>query len=188
MVVHWDGEKWQRIPPPPTLGASNLNAVLAIGPRNVWVVGGPGLVGGSPSLAAHWNGTEWTPYAMPGDPNEAAALDSVVRGPSNSIYAAGGSGMYVWSNGAWTAATYSFWADYIIDPIAARGGTFWGISGQYSGQVVRLDGSAWASVGKAQPGSWAQIAADSNGGAWAVGWFDPLTNNQEHLEIAHYHC
>jgi len=63
IVVHWDGVTWHRIPapsvpPPPSGGGiehtAHLEAVLARGPKDVWVGGGPR------SFAAHWNGTEWT--------------------------------------------------------------------------------------------------------------------------------
>ncbi len=60
-IEHWNGTTWQQISAPGWLVGKNLNTwrILALGPRNVWVMNA------SPSVLAHWDGTAWHQVKLP---------------------------------------------------------------------------------------------------------------------------
>ena len=64
MTLHWDGTSWSLIPSPDPgggdAGASQLFAVSAVSPTDVWAVG---LYTGDiaiDTLILHWDGTAWS--------------------------------------------------------------------------------------------------------------------------------
>jgi hypothetical protein len=188
IVIHWNGATWRRVSVPPIPpGAAvtvYLDAILAFGPRNVWLTGGP------PPFAAHWDGRKWTSYKLPiTDPLEDPStrfMDSIAERAPDDIFVAGNADTFEWSNGAWSVANYSLVRDYYTEAIASRGGTLWGLSGgqdAYSGQLVQLVGSGWVAIGKPVGNTTlGQLTTDTRGGVWAVGW----TPNWP--AIVHYQC
>jgi hypothetical protein len=96
---HWNGSTWSVVPMPLVSGSDTLlayefSSVDAIGPTNVWAVGGSGDhvigLGGSPSntLIEHYNGTAWSivPSPSPGTNN---ALTGVTESAPNNLWAVG---------------------------------------------------------------------------------------------------
>jgi len=62
LVLHWDGEVWERVPVPALVGAGvELRAVAALSRNSVWAVGTitfPGRAHGT-GLVLHWDGRTW---------------------------------------------------------------------------------------------------------------------------------
>jgi hypothetical protein len=57
-VMHWDGTAWSFVPHPP-LEEGDLHGADAIGPNDVWIVGGVETEGGGDkNLALHWDGSD----------------------------------------------------------------------------------------------------------------------------------
>lgn len=62
LVLHWDGEIWERVPVPALVGAgTELRAVAAVGRNSVWAVGSSMLPGRSHGVGVvlHWDGRTW---------------------------------------------------------------------------------------------------------------------------------
>jgi hypothetical protein len=189
VVTHWNGSIWRRVSVPrvPSGAAVSvyLDAILALGPRNVWLTGGP------PPFAAHWDGRKWTSYKLPTtdpleDPSQ-SFMDSVAERTPHDILVAGNADTFEWRNGAWSVTGYSDFHDSWTEAIASRGGTLWGLSGgqdAYSGQLLQLAGSAWVPIGKpVLETTLGWLTTDSRGGVWAVGW-----TFQQGPAIVHYQC
>ncbi|MCF2529606.1 hypothetical protein [Yinghuangia soli] len=89
LVEHWDGTRWRIVDVPfDTAQAHSLEGVAVLGPDDAWAVGSSsGADGVSHPTAYHWDGTAWTPAAMP--PVE-ANLHGVSADPvSGVVWAAG---------------------------------------------------------------------------------------------------
>jgi len=67
LVLHWNGSAWQNIPSPNVGDLSELLAVSAVAPNDVWAVGKSSQTDGAPSqrLVMHWDGTAWTVVSDP---------------------------------------------------------------------------------------------------------------------------
>ena len=63
LIEHWDGIRWGIVSSPTVGTVSELRAVTAISPSDVWAVGGDNLFRGA--LLEHWNGTSWSIVASP---------------------------------------------------------------------------------------------------------------------------
>jgi hypothetical protein len=144
LIEHWDGDVWRAVPTPRTGEWTELKAVSASGPNDVWVVGGHDVrVGDAISQRAvtlHWNGSTWrqarTP--LPGDPLSPFILDDVVTlSPSN----------------AWAVGTVS--------------------DRSHRSVVMHWNGTAWKIVPSVNPSaqyqSFAGVTAVSPREVWAVG-------------------
>jgi len=61
LILHWNGTRWTQVPSPSPAGllGSNLVAVSALAPGNVWAVGNVLERGNDQTLVLHWNGTRW---------------------------------------------------------------------------------------------------------------------------------
>ena len=61
LILHWNGTRWSRVPSPSPAGllGSNLVALSALAPGNVWAVGNVLERGNDQTLVLHWNGTHW---------------------------------------------------------------------------------------------------------------------------------
>jgi hypothetical protein len=66
LFEHWNGRTWTFVPPPTTVGTNFAEAVTAISPTDVWVVGDTATATNS----AHWDGKNWqfvsTPFLQDG--------------------------------------------------------------------------------------------------------------------------
>jgi hypothetical protein len=63
LVEHWDGRRWDTVPTP-DVGQSQLAAVAAISPDNVWAVGNRV----ESTLIEHWDGSGWKVIPNPAAP------------------------------------------------------------------------------------------------------------------------
>jgi hypothetical protein len=96
IVLHWNGTSWQSVPLPST-ESTQLYAVDALSPSDVWVAGKTYTSGsGEQPYVAHFNGTSWNRVATPTIDNNGRLADIVALSPSN-IIAVGTTG------GSWTS-------------------------------------------------------------------------------------
>ncbi len=154
---------WKQIPAP-TVGAAytDLTAIHALSPDDVWAVGSAGTPGGdlSRTLTMHWNGAQWSIVPSPNGPNPDTGR--------NSLYAVSGSSPdNVWAVGAYT-----------------RGGS------QFRSLAMRWDGSRWSIVPTPDLGEHDDelkaVLAFGPADVWAVGSY--LTSEQVdgHMVILHW--
>jgi hypothetical protein len=77
--------------PIPSAPGTQLSAVTALSPTNVWAVGN--TAGGRATLIEHFNGTSWSVVASPnaatGSVLDANALTGIAAASANDIYAVG---------------------------------------------------------------------------------------------------
>jgi hypothetical protein len=59
LALHWNGKTWKHVPSPTPRASGGLAAVAAVGPNNVWAVGGYRNGHGGRVLAEHWSGHSW---------------------------------------------------------------------------------------------------------------------------------
>lgn len=92
-VLHWDGRSWNDRTPTDPLGHGYANAVAAISPSDVWVLG---------TRAWHWDGTGWRHASIP----SSAEFYAVSATGPRSVWAAGNvfseSLVMRWDGIAWT--------------------------------------------------------------------------------------
>ncbi|RJQ75690.1 hypothetical protein D5S17_19975 [Pseudonocardiaceae bacterium YIM PH 21723] len=97
LLLYYDGQSWRRI----QVGfAATLNAVTAFAPDDVWVGGFSVRDGTQIPVAAHWDGTRWTPTETVDVPE--SGFKSFTRTASGEVLAVTG--------------------DYLIDPWRKSGG------------------------------------------------------------------
>jgi hypothetical protein len=65
LVIHWDGAAWRLVHSAPLVGPGALNAISAVSPNDIWVVGHQGPPTGGTPLIEHWNGSAWSVVASP---------------------------------------------------------------------------------------------------------------------------
>ena len=65
LTEHWNGQTWQTIVSPTDSASSELEAVVAVSPGNVWAVGGIFPASSSLTLIEYWNGLFWGIVSSP---------------------------------------------------------------------------------------------------------------------------
>ena len=176
LFEHWNGTAWSFVAPPVEGGTQFGQAVTAIAPNDVWVVGD---TGGQSTLSAHWDGTSWrlvtTPFLV--SKNSVNFLSGVTATASNNVWASGYEGnvngnlfsqpyMLHWTGSSWHLVT--------LPNAGTEGSTLrathalsatdvWavGISGQTDGGQLALtehfNGSTWSIMPALDPGQLADI-------------------------------
>jgi hypothetical protein len=154
LVEHWDGRAWWVVTSadaapqrPGARPADHLDAVTALGPADVWAVGGTiDTVSGSGlddrTVTQHWDGTRWTLVPSP-SPFGHNLLKAVAAGAGGEVWAFGDG----WTDAATTV------------PVATQ-------------VILRWDGRAWARAASANVGATDNLlngAAAAPGIVWAVG-------------------
>ena len=89
LVEHWDGTQWRTVPTPDVPGPqSDLNAVTAIGPDDVWAVGSHTGLSTPHPLMFHWDGQAW--HEVPAPAGADLGVWQAVSGTTaNDIWAVG---------------------------------------------------------------------------------------------------
>lgn len=64
LILHWDGSAWSSVPAPGFGTTSELNAVAAASPTDVWAVG-RALENNWKTLILHWDGVSWSRVPSP---------------------------------------------------------------------------------------------------------------------------
>jgi hypothetical protein len=87
VVEHWNGAAWRATPAVDARGGSQLRAVTAISPTDLWAVGSSATVR---PLAEHFNGTAWSPFLLPA-PRErtGSGLNAVSASSAKDVWAVG---------------------------------------------------------------------------------------------------
>ncbi|HEY3520405.1 MAG TPA: hypothetical protein VGK80_05120 [Rhodanobacteraceae bacterium] len=186
VILHWNGNRWQRIRHPNPAGAvfMNLIGVAASSADDAWAVGRWGDAGlGVHPLALHWNGSSWqlidTPVLSGGDTFQAVTAIS-----PNDVWAVGqdatGTLAEHWDGQSWSV---------VPTPTVQQGGDLTAVGGSSStdvwavgsffdrklqthSMVLHWDGSRWSVSASPDNGASSELegvtalAADD---AWAVG-------------------
>src|SRR6266567_2868095 len=88
LTLHWNGKKWSHIKSPNVSSQdSELLAVAAVSPTDVWAVGDSNTSGSEQTLIEHWNGTSWSIVSSP-NPG-AGGLNGVAIISATDIWAVG---------------------------------------------------------------------------------------------------
>jgi hypothetical protein len=195
LLLHWNGTTWSFTTPPAEGGIQLAQAVTAIAPGNVWVVGDTATA----TVSAHWDGTSWTQVSTPilTSKDSVNHLTGVMALGANDIWATGYEGNvndqlfslpYVlhWTGSSWTlrrtpnAGTEGSQLHAIHafspDDIWAAGTT-----GQTDGALLALtehfNGTKWAispaldpgQVGPTPDNNLSALASPAPKTLWAVG-------------------
>jgi hypothetical protein len=187
-VIHWDGRAWRSVEAP----IGWLSAVHAVGPDDVWIVGqrAPAQDSGSDdviyrSLAAHWDGVDWTVVDTPNLPFHFNLLNEISGTGANDLWAVGSANdstkphrplILHWDGTAWrlvppaeTGATNA----ELFGVTTVRADLAWAV-GRADGAALieRWDGESWSAVPVPDAGVeevLAGVARIPGGGAWAAG-------------------
>jgi WD40 repeat protein len=173
--------------PDPSAGLStmnNLQAVAALSPNDVWVVGsafvGRNATTGNGGVTMHWDGRQLTP--VPG-----GGGDAIVAIATNDIWTIGGPSTLHWDGVRWSEGAVANPDDsngvYLQDIAATSPSDVW-VVGQYVrpnvGEIALIehwDGTRWSVVSKpiidsaigAKASHLAAVAAISPKDVWAMG-------------------
>jgi hypothetical protein len=126
----------------PTTGLATHNhsagPLAALSPRDVWLV-----QHGTPAgtIAAHWNGSQWTRYRLPGSPN---VTDIVANPTTDDVWAVGFLDDGLWWSGVWHAGHWSPVA--LPTPPGALFSTLGGVTVLPGGKVLATGNLLTASV------------------------------------------
>jgi hypothetical protein len=190
LTMHYDGSSWTIVPSYPT-NLSNLFAVKAIAPDDVWAIG----VQYTSPIAIHWDGTSWTSFPLPIQTNPPiintvpVSLDATA---SDDVWAVGWENVPTGTEGQTTFAEAYHWdgTRWVTVPIAGletSGSAIHGIASIGPDNVwvlgnagadqltVHFDGTAWTAVPNPGGGfyaGWHPLAASPAGDVWAVGETD----------------
>jgi hypothetical protein len=94
VAYHWDGSAWSHVPSPiESVSQSALSDVVALGPNDVWAVGGSD----SGPFVMHWNGSQWDVLPPPPDSG-----DSIAAVGPDDIWVSGWNGFHHWDGQSWT--------------------------------------------------------------------------------------
>jgi hypothetical protein len=172
LLLHWDGTTWDSFPTPHGFAGTSetSNALLAIGPDDVWAVA---WGAGSDTATLHWDGSSWRPVPTPVPGRGGELWLRLVRGVSpGDVWALGdaegyrpkrvnGRVLLHWSGGRWKAqpgpsgpASNGHRQQMAIDDIAVGGdGTLWAAGRRWFGPdnvgdlfvpvVLRLVAGRW---------------------------------------------
>jgi hypothetical protein len=159
LAMHWDGSRWSIVDTPsPGSSYNALNDVTAVGPNDVWAVGGAPILATSfnpidsaaGGYALHWDGRTWS--AVPGAPGREtrSTLAAATAVSSSEVFAVGQIDPWRWNGSQWLVTPP---AAYLSQGIDAAGSTnVWTVSfASYGGfpasgpfaNASRWDGSAW---------------------------------------------
>lgn len=137
LIEHWDGRSWQRIPSPNDADLywdSELAAVTAHSPGDVWAVGYASLEERARPLIEHWDGHTWQLVPSP-FPRQAAGseLSGVVALSASDAWAVGSSDSYPlvehWDGHRWTLEASA------PLPGITPSGTFWALGAASSENI-----------------------------------------------------
>lgn len=163
IVDHWDGSAWTEVTVQPPADWSDLGAVVAVSPTDVWA-GGWILQAGTQnqqSLIEHWDGSTWSQVASPNPQDFDEIQGAYAAGPDDiwmAGYANSRDGKYWtmvdhWNGRRWTrqrtpSPTHNNTMFYGISGTSADDVWAAGCFGQTSGEsrplVEHWDGTAWS--------------------------------------------
>jgi hypothetical protein len=176
LVARWDGTAWSQVTVPLPQNnnmLSDLDAISASGPDNVWIVGTfqeeitptdfP-----DETYSLHWNGTAWSIVPMPlepgTNPNEFFHFNAIEANSPTDVWAVGDQGVI---DGATSTLIEHFngtaWS-IVPSPSAGNGATLTGVT------TASAANSVWAVGGDEIPGTttFQTLTEHWDGTAWSV--------------------
>lgn len=106
IAAHWDGSSWTPNNPPQTSFGEELEAVVVVGPDDVWAAGNYDMivdnVARDTPLFWHWDGTDWTRFDSPGFARDLHAF------ASDDIYGVSGRNIVHWNGIEWSLLEQEF--------------------------------------------------------------------------------
>jgi hypothetical protein len=195
LLAHWNGKKWGAVTSPKPVGGA-LQAIDAVSPTNIWVVGGTGAgpamsLDSSPAayrpLIWHWNGKKWA--ASTGLPRVTGWLNHITV-TSGNVWAVGetagpgghGTPLILHQvRGHWSVVRSGAPAAGALWGIAASSPTsIWAIGAGAASwseglktDLLHWNGARWAPVSSplsgVKAGDLEGLATGPGGTAWAVG-------------------
>lgn len=194
LTAHWGGAAWEVVPSPSPAGfvGTELAAVSAASPTDVWAVGTlDRYSGGFAGVVLHWDGDAW--HRVPGPASGSRVfLDDVLAVANDDVWAVGSTGPGVhhdpvawhWDGAAWTNVPVEDPGRFFSGFTAVTGvatDDVWAVGTRYSARAGRVrpmsehwDGQTWSRVTTPAPGprsSSSPYAADASGtgDVWTAG-------------------
>jgi alpha-tubulin suppressor-like RCC1 family protein len=196
LFEHWNGTAWSFVAPPTESATQFGEAVTAISPDDVWVVGD---TGSQATVSAHWNGSTWQLVSTPTltSTDSLDFLTGVSEVSANDVWASGYEGnvddelfdlpyMLHWNGTAWTLVKVpnrGTEGSFLRGTTALSATDVWGVgtTEQTDGGQLTLtehyNGTTWSAAPSLDPGQLAATPANgldaaaslSGGIVWAVG-------------------
>ncbi|MFA1543380.1 hypothetical protein [Actinomadura monticuli] len=137
---------------------------------DVWAVGSrPPESGTGPwrPVVAHFDGTSWTPAAIPALPSEVTNIGKVLPLAPDDVWAVAGARLAHWDGDAWTVSTPP---GAVFDLAADGSGALWAVTlnGSESG-LHRLSGGVWQAVAVPDGVRLTDVATTGTSTVWGVG-------------------
>jgi hypothetical protein len=88
LILHFDGNSWTSVPAPAFGSQSELNAVTALAPNDVWAVG-RASENNWKTLILHWDGASWSRIPSPNLGPYGNTLSGVTAASTNDVWAVG---------------------------------------------------------------------------------------------------
>lgn len=137
LALHWDGTSWQAVPVPAFGTTSQINAVTAVAPNNVWAVGTT-LGSNWETLILHWDGSAWTRVSSPNLGSFGNTLYDIAALSANDIWAVGAA-----NNGGSTLAMRWNGSSWAIVP-SPNGSLPGGNTNAFNGVTAVSSNEVWA--------------------------------------------
>ena len=188
LIEHWDGAAWTVAQAPGPPGGSELSAVTAVSPTNLWAVGSYVKTTGSQQawfpLAEHYSAGAWSPVVLPTPNKEAqSGLVAVSGSSATDVWAVGSIGRTLiehYDGKAWKLVPSLRTAGSELAGVAAVSprdawavGSIGSNSGKSRSLIEHWNGSAWQRVASPDPkgpsDELSAISAWSARNIWAVG-------------------
>ena len=172
LIEHWDGHSWQRLSSPNDADAywSELAAVTAHSPTDVWAVGDTKRFGSERPLIEHWDGHAWQLVPSPFPPQMTVSqLSGVVALSASDAWAVGSSQTAVESSDG--APLVEHWDGQRWALVASAPGS------RPRGALAALGAvsprNIWAVGGRRNPGSEAPLLEHWDGQFWHASSYIP---------------
>jgi hypothetical protein len=169
LIEHWDGSTWTIVPAPSAQPTSQLYAVSATGPDDIWAAGDQNNSQTGPQeyhpLVEHWDGSTWTVQKLP----------SIGVAALTSVYA---------------ASPDDVWAVAQVEPPPHPQSTL----ADHPSVFLHWDGSSWSTVPVPGPQefnmvmNYSMIGGAGPGDVWAAGTVFDFGNGFIAPLIAHLSC
>lgn len=192
VIEHWDGTAWSMVTgvTPPAATSTDLNGVVALGPNDVWAVGGQVVGGNGETLIEHWDGTSWN---VAPDATSGTFGDIAGAGPSD-LWAVGNYGnpqthlsqtlTEHWNGTNWTVVpspSVANMSNYLVGVTARDSTDVWAVGSFTANTVTNLgsvlvlywNGNTWQVQAAPSPDTYNDILKavswSSSGPVWAAG-------------------
>jgi hypothetical protein len=205
LLMHFDGTAWRILRTQPPGHFSKLDAITAIGPDDLWIVGTAATqpfdsFGNQQVFAEHWDGVRWRVQSVPlrGDAIEVDDLDA--SGPSD-VWVVGASALDSssspvsahWDGKRWHRVAVdganSCWPGELGGVAAVSAKTAWAAGDPEADRDCRVKGAPFEHWGgthwrlnRGGRGTLRDVDSSADGDLWAVGSLDFSRSLVEHWD------